>query len=294
MKISPTCDATYPDEATTRIKDGLPLARTGGAFPRTLKLLLSGLGLLIALAGIAFGTKAATIGKEADMLDKSKHYNLGGILREFACRRGGYSDCDRLGGMYLVGPPQGVNKDQLRAARLFTRACDGGFAYSCEALGAMYAEGWGVARNPRSAARYFSQEMSLFSKACDIGDATACGDLGSAYDEGYTVPKDFARSAQLYSKACSGGNLDACSSLALMYSEGRGVPKDYARADDLYSHNCFAGQASACSDWAWDLESGLGVNRDLSKAQSLYDKACSMGDSAGCEGSKAVSRKMFP
>ncbi len=70
--------------------------------------------------------------------------------------------------MYAVG--QGVPRDLAKAAHLYQKACDGGYAASCYSLGSLYDEGRGVPRDETAAAQ-------LYQKACAGGSEQACSSL---------------------------------------------------------------------------------------------------------------------
>jgi TPR repeat protein len=67
--------------------------------------------------------------------------------------------------MYERG--EGVARDDTRAAQLYQKACDGGYARGCFEFGRSYAAGRGVAKDEAFA-------RQLFQKACDGGDMGGC------------------------------------------------------------------------------------------------------------------------
>jgi len=66
----------------------------------------------------------------------------------------------------------GVARDAARAARLYTKACDGGVMSACDNLGQLYAGGAGVDVDMVRAER-------LFRAACDAGNAASCTHLAT-------------------------------------------------------------------------------------------------------------------
>ena len=73
--------------------------------------------------------------------------------------------CYNLGLMYVNG--NGVEKDFIKAAQLFKKACDGGNMHGCGFLGFMYEKGDGVRQDIYMAKEYYG-------KACDLGDQDGC------------------------------------------------------------------------------------------------------------------------
>lgn len=86
-----------------------------------------------------------------------------------ACDAGGENGCaavDARAFLHLVGH-KSVKKDQARAAGLFGRVCDAGYAPACAHLALLYKLGKGVQKNQTRA-------LELYRKACDGGDADGC------------------------------------------------------------------------------------------------------------------------
>lgn len=68
---------------------------------------------------------------------------------------------------------------------LFQKACDGGYAPSCNGLGVLHGEGRGVIKDPARAA-------DLYRKACIGGGSTACQHLENALRDGLGVARSTA------------------------------------------------------------------------------------------------------
>ena len=279
MKTCPACGVAYPNHHTTCAKDGSLL--TG---PRLVPLWLLEptavlLALVIIIAGLAFVLSPAWIAHRAEALDRTHHYNLGGILRKLACTRGDGEACYSLGFMYNRG--MGVREDDFRAAAFYSNACEDGYPGGCRNLSFMY-EGNGLAKDTTLAAALHERELTFLSQDCAAGDASSCYEAGLAYDLGASAAQDLPRVATFYQKACDGGNAEGCYELAGKYESGKGVVKDDFRAIDLYSQACNAGYLRGCTGLATKYQFGVGIGKNLLRARQLWEKACSMGDEFSC------------
>jgi hypothetical protein len=235
--------------------------------------------LVIVIAGLVFSLPTTIIAKHADELDKLHHYDLGGLLRNFACTRGEGESCFALARTYYLG--RGVATDYSRAASLYSRACDAGNSKGCGWLGAMY-EGQGLAKDAARAAAMYSREVALLSKACDAGDPSSCNDIGGRYRYDFWGKKDLVRAAESFSKACDGGSADGCKSLGSMYLEGVGVPKDFYKAVALQTKACNLGDGEGCFSAALEYQYGRNIEKNTGRARELYQKFCAMGEEMAC------------
>ncbi|GAA8897497.1 hypothetical protein BTM333_02420 [Helicobacter pylori] len=62
---------------------------------------------------------------------------------------------------------QGVEKDLIEAAYLYSKACDLKDGWGCKNLGALHYNGDGVKQD-------FKKAVALFKKACKLGYQLAC------------------------------------------------------------------------------------------------------------------------
>jgi len=175
---------------------------------------------------------------------------------------------------------QGVSAHKGRefsqAAELYRRACDGGERKGCNALGLMYYNGEGVAKDANRAA-------DLYQRACDAGGSGGCLNLAAMYLRGDGLPKNLNRAADFYQRACDAGAPPGCTRLGLMCSNGEGVAKDLNRAADLFKRACDGGGSGGCLNLGSMYERGRGVPKDLSRAADLFKQACDEGLDLGCE-----------
>ena len=102
-------------------------------------------------------------------------------------------------------------------------------------VGACFAEGLGVERDPALAARW----MSL---AAEAGDAVGQRNLASLYFKGEGVEQDYSRAAELYRQAAEAGDGPAQDMLSWMLLEGELVAPDYARGAALGARGGGAGR----------------------------------------------------
>lgn len=130
-------------------------------------------------------------------------------------------------------------------------------------LGALYMNGFGVARNERRA-------MELFQ---DSNTAKARENQGLLYANGSSTPRNYVRAAQLLQSSAADGNPHANVGLAYLSMQGFGVPKDEDRARKLLNDALAAGiddarpmlasldtlqkqeadQKKAASDFHWEM-----------------------------------------
>lgn len=80
-------------------------------------------------------------------------------------RPGRCQSCYSLGVLFENG--REVDKDEARAAALYTKACDGGVALGCFKLGMAFSHGDGVAKDEARA-------TAAYARGCAMGDPTSC------------------------------------------------------------------------------------------------------------------------
>lgn len=81
---------------------------------------------------------------------------------------------------YYRPPSPETDRDALH---YFRRACDAGYAPSCNGLGVLYSQGRGVPQDEQEAVR-------LYRQACEAGASTACQHLATALRSGRGVARD--------------------------------------------------------------------------------------------------------
>jgi TPR repeat protein len=185
-----------------------------------------------------------------------------------------------LGSLYVNGT--GVTKDVGKAAELFQKAADQGLAMGQALLGLLYTNGTGVAKDVEKAAE-------LYQKAADQGLAQAQNALGFCYANGTGVAKDVGKAAELFQKATDQGNADGQTNLGLFCEYGRGVPKDVGKAAELFQKAADQGSARGQNALGFAYNEGIGVSKDVAKAVELFQKAANQGNADAIANLKRLS-----
>lgn len=95
-----------------------------------------------------------------------------------------------LARMYYEG--RGVEKDVVRAIRLFRSAAEAGDSKAMVTVGYAYSNGIGVSTDNARAVKWYR-------KAADAGNAVAQRNLGLMYEEGEGVYRDYKKSGRVVS-----------------------------------------------------------------------------------------------
>ena len=114
-------------------------------------------------------------------------------------------------------------EDLTAAVANFRKAADAEISAAQYALGVLYLQGRGVARDTAQAAQWFR-------RAADNGDLGAEVEFAIRLFNGDGVPKDEARAARYFLHAAQRGNAIAQNRIAKLYVAGRGVPKNLVEA----------------------------------------------------------------
>jgi hypothetical protein len=152
------------------------------------------------------------------------------------CDRGEASACFGLGGQLRAELRPGKPSDTgERASGAFQKACDGGAAGACTALGEMRFQGLGVAKDAAAA-------LALFQQACEKGDDAGCNDAGIALsDKG-----DHAVAAGYFERVCGPRSALGCIGLGIAARDGKGRTTDKALAREKFKKACSAGVTVGC------------------------------------------------
>ncbi|MBX3160750.1 MAG: sel1 repeat family protein [Deltaproteobacteria bacterium] len=137
------------------------------------------------------------------------------------------------------------------AMRLYTRACDGGFADGCNVVGYKYYTAQGVRWDVTQAATYFM-------KSCELGSLSGCANSGEVFRYGAGQPQDHKKAFAYYEKSCRPTDASGCGGLGFYLASGTGgVKVDRVRAETALRQACLNDAyvvAEACRDLANLLE----------------------------------------
>lgn len=173
------------------------------------------------------------------------------------------------------------------------RACTGGEAGACEALGRRLASSnTSVISPPKSPPREVgrvektpapaSRSTSPDEQACLRGNAEACSRRGWAYNKGNGVPQSYTDAARWFEKGCDLNLARSCGSLGFAYERGRGVGENMARAVELYKKACAGRAAFACSNLGILYRDGKGVTQNYFTSIGWFRKGCDLKHAKSC------------
>ena len=198
------------------------------------------------------------------------------------CRDGFAWSCNELGILLAEGTV--VEGDPGGAAASFAQACEQGLAIGCTNADVLASGGERLTHASTSFAYAWAyHDTQPFRTACDAGDGEACYLLASAYRAGRGVTQDEATARELFSRSCDQGWPAGCSSLAEIYLRGEGVAVDFGRAVEGFGQACRAGEAMSCLRLGLMYRRGEGgVVPDQPRSRALIEQACTMGLPTAC------------
>ena len=168
--------------------------------------------------------------------------------------------------------------------RTLAASGDAGAQYE---IGLRYAEGRGVARDPR-------QALAWFDKAAAQGLAPAQYRVGSSYEKGVGVDRDPALAMSWYAKAAGAGNIRAMHNLAVMSAEGAGGKPDYAKAAQWFGKASTYGVRDSQFNLAILYARGLGIEQSLVQSYKWFAIAAAQGDEDSAKKRDEVAAKLDP
>jgi hypothetical protein len=225
-----------------------------------------------------------------------------------------------------AAPPEAFDAFKHNDYATVLRVCEtpakAGDSVCQDMLGALYSEGWGVARDLAAA-------LHWFQLAAAQGNPTAEYNLGLAYERGEGVTKNIAEAENWYAKSAEGGvpyaqwrlgaiaiNVHndwkggvkwlrpaaaqgltgAQNLLGLAYERGEGVKKNEKLAAKWYEAAADHGYTPAESSLAKLYERGAGVDQDFKESYFWYAVALrdpkNPGAKQDAEGLKRVAAKL--
>ncbi|MEE8516796.1 MAG: tetratricopeptide repeat protein, partial [Alphaproteobacteria bacterium] len=158
--------------------------------------------------------------------------------------------------------------DFANALKKFKPLAEEGHAIAQFVLGAMYANGRGVPRDPAEAVKWYR-------KAAEQGHADAQYNLSLMYRSGEGVTKDDTQAANWTRKAAEQGPAKAQYNLGVMYAKGLGVKQDYKLSVKWARKAAEQGDALAQLHLGTMYANSLGVAKDTVQAHMWFDLAAS-------------------
>ncbi len=140
-------------------------------------------------------------------------------------------------------------------------------------LGELYANGYFVPRDPKSATDWYA-------RAAQAGDPRAMTALALARVEGFGGPKDARAAASLFEQAGDKNEPQALYNLAVMRLQQSGSPQQSAAAARMMKRSAELGEAAAQYAYAILLKEGRGVERDLSSSAEWMRRAAEQDDTS--------------
>ncbi len=181
-----------------------------------------------------------------------------------------------------VSKPQPVPDGIGEGLRSLASAGDAAAQYE---IGLRYAEGRGVARDPK-------QALAWFDKSAAQGIAPAQYRLGSAYEKGVGLDRDPALALAWYGKAADAGNIRAMHNLAVMSAEGAAGKPDYAKAAQWFGKASEFGVRDSQFNLAILYARGLGIEQSLVQSYKWFAIAASEGDEDAAKKRDEVAAKL--
>jgi TPR repeat protein len=221
--------------------------------------------------------QACAEGTQPACLALGSRYETGFRVAEDHARAAAYYKqvCDQnvLEGCWRQGR---VEADAELAHALESRACDGGYAAGCSALGTMVALGRGEKLD-------LVRGTVLMAKGCAGGDSDGCRELDHLF-----VDAIHPRKAPLERKTDASGRVVIVIPSAIEIWDIPPVcdpdePAGCKAGVRVAEAACKAKVAAACVGLALMARDGLGMAKDPTRAAKLLADACSAGHPVGCE-----------
>jgi hypothetical protein len=153
------------------------------------------------------------------------------------------------------GPIRSVTPAPAIDVAVLRAKAEQGDAESQARLGKAFAEGDGVRRDYKQAARWYGQ-------AATNGNIEAEAMLGELCQAGQGVSLDLAAAVRWFTKAAQEGSTSAQYDLGFMYEQGHGVKHDEKLAAHWYQLAAEGGDALAQFDYGQRCILGVGVAKD--------------------------------
>ena len=178
-------------------------------------------------------------------------------------------DVDRTATQSIAKPEDAtvpMPADKIGSLALRTAAMSGDAKAQFE-IGMRYAEGRGVAPDPKEAAAWYE-------RAAGHAFQPAAYRLGSAYEKGLGVPRDVDKAKHWYQIAAEGGNVRAMHNLGVLFANGR----DMASALPWFQKAAEAGLKDSQFNLGIIYALGSGAKADLAASYKWFALAAAQGD----------------
>lgn len=180
---------------------------------------------------------------------------------------------DKLAELYEGG--DGTEPDWPRAFAERKPLADAGDPVSETYIGLYYERGYGVPKDMKLAAEWFT-------KAAKHGSARGNYEIGRLYFDGEGVPEDNAIAVKYTRQAAVQGFPNALHMMGLITFNGKhGVAKDNIEAERLIRLAAEKGNVRAAHDMGVIYEQGSGVEKDRAESR-MWFKACADGGDERC------------
>lgn len=181
---------------------------------------------------------------------------------------------------------QAVNKGHFSAAfKEFSVLAEQGDARAQHALGWMYYDGQGRAKDYKKAAYWYE-------KAAEQGNITAQINLAQMYAYGKGVKQDFNVAARWWTKLAEQGDAKSQSALAGLYYRGAGVHQNISKAFELWQQAAQQGLVEAQRNVGLMYGKGQGVKQNDVQAFAWLNAAAEQDDEAATKSRDYASTQL--
>ncbi|MGN6465840.1 MAG: peptidoglycan-binding protein [Rhizobiaceae bacterium] len=150
-------------------------------------------------------------------------------------------------------------------------AAEGGDPKALFEIGTRYAEGRGVAADPKTAAKWYEE-------AAGLGFAPAEYRIGNFYEKGIGVDRDIAKAEEWYRKAAGQGNAAAMHNLGVLHAMGADGPVDNEAAVRWFEKAAELGVKDSQFNLGILAAKGVGMPQNLEESYKWFALVAKSGD----------------
>jgi localization factor PodJL len=154
-------------------------------------------------------------------------------------------------------------------------------------IGSRYAEGRGVAKDLKEAAKYYTD-------AADAGFAPAQFRIGNFFEKGIGVERDATKAKTWYQMAAEQGNASAMHNLAVLFAMGAAGPADNESAARWFTKAAEFGIKDSQYNLGILAAKGLGLKQDLEESYKWFALAAKTGDKDAASKRDDIANAMRP